>query len=122
MMQSDGQQAARVSALRDLVQWRRLPIADAIARMNEFSWDSDELVELTVVDAAASLDRYLAGEAAAEDVNAWADALEGRDDLALEGAHSELLKEFLFEIANPELAEPLTPTFAQHWKDRLHGA
>jgi hypothetical protein len=42
----------------------------------------------------------------------WAEALEGREDVGFEDGHEEKLKQFIFELANPELCESVTPVRA----------
>jgi hypothetical protein len=105
----------RAEALRDLVELRT-PIDDAAAVLARFGWDSeDEPVTLTRADALRVLRGYLNGRLTNEDVRRWAEALEGREDLGRETGFEKLLTEFLFELATPELAGPLTPELAQHW-------
>ena len=70
-------------------------------------------------DALRVLRGYTNGTLSSEDVQRWAEALEGREDLGREAGFEEPLTEFLFEIATPELAGPLTPELAQHWMTTL---
>lgn len=116
MREADGLRAQRRAALRDLLQIR-VPVSVAAARLARFGWDSaEELVTLTRADTLDALARYATGELTAEDLQRWAEALEGRDDLALEAGFEDPLKEFLFEIATPEIAGALTLNRAQHWQ------
>ncbi|RJQ81374.1 hypothetical protein [Amycolatopsis panacis] len=108
-------QAQRTGALRDLVQ-RRVPVPQALAALTDFAWDSDtELVTLTRADAVRSLRDHLDGTLTDRDLQSWADALEVRDDIGREPGYEDQLTEFLFEIATPEVAGPLTPERATHW-------
>jgi hypothetical protein len=114
--------ASRAQALQSLVELRT-PLDDAIAELAHFEWDSDEdLATLTRADALRLLDRYLQHTMTADECQRWADALEGRDDLGFETGSEDLIKEFLFQIATPELAEPLTKEFAERWLGRLSKA
>lgn len=106
---------SRITRTRGVVQWRQ-PISAAIKRRRELPWGSDELVTMTRSGAIAYLDLYLSGAASVSDVDLWANALEGRDDLAFE---NELVTEFVDDAANPDLTRPLTKEFAQRWRDRL---
>jgi hypothetical protein len=117
MTSPDERHEARIAALLDVTQWRRRPISEAVERLREFPWDSDdELVTMTRADGISCLDLYLTGSITADDVNVWAEALEGRDDVAFD---TELLSELLFELANPEITEPLSENLAQRWQRRL---
>ena len=103
----------RVRALRDLVRLRR-PVPDAAAALAAFDWDSDEeLLTLTRADAIRVLTAHLDGTLTDTDVTTWAETLEGRDDIGFEPGHDDTLKNLLFDLATPELAEPLTPDTAR---------
>jgi hypothetical protein len=118
-MNNDQLQRQRTEALRDLINLR-VPVEQAEAALADFGWDSDDdLDTLTRADAIEILRRYQAGELTATDCQRWAEALEGRDDLGFEDGWEDTLKELLFEIATPDLAEPLTPEFAHRWASRL---
>lgn len=107
---------------RDLVGLR-VAINDAVARLATFPWDSDtELVTLTRTDALRVLQRYRGNALTAAECRHWAESLEGRDDLGLDAGFEDPLKEFLFEIASPELTEPLTDELAARWEAALRTA
>lgn len=112
-------EAERHSLLLQLIHGEDRP-RDLAERLRAFGWDSDEeLVVLTRADAIGVLRRFQAGGFSAEDVEQWADAIEGRDDIGFEPHAQSLLGELLFELANPALTEPLTPELAAAWIDRL---
>lgn len=74
-----------------------------------FSWDADtELAFLLPSHIANVLNRFVAGRMAATEVEAWANAIEGRDDIGFESASEQLLRELLHELANPLLTQSLT--------------
>ncbi len=107
----------RVDALRDLVQ-RRRSVRDAVAVLAGYKWDSHiELVNLTRADATRVLRDYLSGALTAEEAQHWAEALEVRDDVGRERGFEDELTEFVFELATPEVAGPLTSQRAQQWLD-----
>ena len=88
--------------------------------VSKFAWDSEiELVTLSRASAAALLERYLQGELAEADLEEWANAVEGRDDIGFESEYKGLLGEFVFETANPELAAPISENYARLWVTRL---
>lgn len=106
----------RIKALRDLIELRE-PIPVAISRLRRFPWDSDaELVTVTPTDVTRILDAYLVGELSNTDVEDWADALEGRDDIGYELDQSDTLREIIFELANPLLTTPIEPARARSLK------
>jgi hypothetical protein len=98
----------------------RIPLDEAIAAVRALPWDSaDELAVLDRAAARSALHRYRSGELTAENLEAWAEAIEGRDDVGFEPGHEEALSEFVFETANPSLAEALTDHYAAGWIARL---
>lgn len=109
---------SREELLRDLIGFRR-PVADVRLALGGFPWDSDELVTLTRANATDVLDRYLDGELSAGDLEAWADALELRDDVGFERESAPELGQLVFELANPLLASPITADMARVWRTRL---
>ena len=110
---------ARVAALEDLVSLR-VPPAEAQRRLRAFGWDSDdELVTLTRRDLLRLLDEYLLGNLTNDDVEHWANAVEGRDDIGFEEELEAVLKDMVFQLAAPEITAPLTPAAALEWKRRL---
>jgi hypothetical protein len=97
---------------KDLVQ--RLvgfsaPLAPTLAALREFGWDCDTpLVTLDATSLVSVLERYLAGTFTAADVEAWADAVECRDDIDDTPVH-----DVVFELANPEITARLSPSRAR---------
>jgi hypothetical protein len=116
---SDAQR--RRDVLVDLIELRLSPSA-AIAAVKQLSWDSDaEVARLTRVNAVAMLQRYLRGELSAADFEGWADAVESREDVGEEPGYEESLRAFVFETANPLLAEPISDSYVRRWLERLGG-
>ena len=109
----------RRQALLDLLRLRR-PLAEAVEALKRFPWDSDvELVTLSRLEALELLRMFAEGILTADDCAAWANAVEGRDDVGLEEGAEDALKEFLFEISTPEIAGELTMDGAEKWQWRL---
>lgn len=109
----------RATALRDLIELR-LPVDAAVHALSVYAWDSEQ--ELARIDRSAAihlLDAYLQERVSSEEVARWANAIEGRDDVALDPGSEEMLKDFIFEMATPELTESLTVDRASWWKARL---
>lgn len=96
------------------------PLEEIVANLRQFGWDSDQdLVVLTREHAGAVLDRYLRGEIDSSTVETWANAIEGREDIGYAPSSEDTLAEFVFEIANPDIAGALTPALATDWMRTL---
>ncbi len=109
----------RKDALKALVEVE-MPIAAAIARMDEFDWDSDEhLAVLAPQHLEHALSLYVGGSLSASDIEDWANALECRDELALS---DPIVSEVLFELANPLITCPLSAERADHLLSSLRNA
>jgi len=109
----------RTAALRALVRLETTPRA-AITALARYSWDADEdLMILTLADLRRMLNKYLNAELTEDEWQLWAEALEGRDDVGFDEESGELVKEFIFQSATPEIFEPLTPLLARRWLSRL---
>ncbi len=92
----------RLDAVRDLVELR-VPVAEAVSVLRGFPWDEDELVDLDVAHVTAALAAYDAGALDATDLEAWADAVEGRDDIGRTAGQEQLLNDVLMALSSPEL-------------------
>lgn len=106
----------RKQAVTDLVRLRR-PLDDALAELRRFPWDSDEeLVELGPTELRHALNRYLAGDLTAEGLEDWANAIEGRDDIAFT---PQDIIDLITELANPLLYRSLTPENVRDLASRI---
>jgi hypothetical protein len=95
----------RREALRDLVLLGS-PTASAQHSLTDFAWDSDELLMLDKQHVLAVLRRFETDELATAEVEAWANAIEMRDDIGYD--RETAVWDVLYELANPTLTEPLT--------------
>ena len=110
----------RASHLEDLLHFRR-PLAEVTFDLSAFSWDSAEhLVTLQSEHIAAVLDRFLAGAISETDVEAWANAIECREDIGF--LEASPIAEAIWELANPLLTRPVTRQSAAALVATLHGA
>lgn len=98
---------------------RTRPIEDILNDLSELTFDSDPLIPLRPEHLISVLDDYLAGIADAESVERWANAVEVRDDLFYEGDNGEIVKEMVFDLANPRLSGALTAETADQMKSTL---
>ena len=85
-----------------------------ISAVRAFPFDADQpLVTLTSAHIDSILERYLRGRLSAKEVERWADAVEGRDDIRYsEGQESEIT-DALFKLSTPELNGLLSPATAE---------
>lgn len=96
----------RIAALNALVKVS-IPVPEAIATLAQFPWDSDsDLIVISLGDFSEVLSRFVRGTLAETEVEAWANALECREDI---GYANSTARELLHELANPTLTMPLTP-------------
>jgi hypothetical protein len=94
-----------------------IPTSEAILQLAEFPWDSEtELVHLAKNDFFHVLSLFKQGTLSAAEVEDWANAIEGRDDV---GFTTSQLHELLHELANPLLTEPLSGERADFWLSML---
>lgn len=100
----------RTNALQALIEVH-LPVAEAIAAISKFQSDADEyLAVLTPEHLERALSLFLEGTLSAAEVEAWANAVECREDLALS---EPLVDEVLNELANPSHTHPFSEERAQ---------
>ena len=96
------------------------PVADLQRQLAELGWDCDKpLVSLSRADVADVLRRYIGGAVTDAQLEEWADAIEVREDVDFESGHEEVLKEFIFWLANPLLTASPTIEEARAWLRRL---
>jgi hypothetical protein len=102
---------------------RERPLAGLLRDLASFGWDLEErLAILTREDVSRILSGFLTHDISAKDVEEWANALEIREDVGLEHGYAELLKEVIFELANPLLTDPITHDRVKRWIERLETA
>jgi len=80
------------------------PLAEISVQLRAFSWDSNEdLVVLWPAHVVGVLERFLGGELQSHDVHDWADLIECREDIGFDPQHADVLRDVIFQLANPEL-------------------
>jgi hypothetical protein len=111
--------SGRARAVQDLVALRT-PLVVAIQRVRSYPWDSDHaLATLTRENLASIVQRYLDDELSSSELEAWANAVEGRDDIDIDSDGASEIREILFEMATPEVNRAISPTLANEWLERL---
>jgi len=101
---------SRKAALENLLALHP-PLHESIAALRGFEWDSDvELVSLSPLHIRAALAGFVDGDLGADDIEAWANAIECRDDI--EYSPEEPVGLALDVLANPVLYGVLTTSLA----------
>jgi hypothetical protein len=109
----------RIQLLNSLLEFDKPP-TEIVPALNSFSWDSKQpLITLQRQHIVNILQGYLNGKFSASDVENWANAIEGREDIAQEDDFKDILNEVIFALANPLLSRPLSPNSAQKYLAQL---
>ena len=113
---------SRRSIIASLIGFDK-PLNELRRDLAELGWDwgSDPLAVLTRQHITAVLDRFLTGEQDAEAVEAWANLIEGREDIGFEPGYETIVAEALHDLANPELSGRLE-TISTEVRTRLDHA
>ncbi len=83
------------------------------AQLSEFGWDCEEdLITFKSNNALSVLNQYLKHQITKDDLEEWANAIEGREDISFE---KDYLKKLIYDLANPILTEPITNHTAKRW-------
>jgi hypothetical protein len=105
---SDLQPRDRSKLVSRLVEGR-FPMESLCQELSDYPWDAEEpLVLLKRAHISAILQRYLDRELTAAQVEAWANAVELRDDIGFPDQDSSDLQHLIFVLANPAVNGDLT--------------
>ena len=110
----------RAEILQELARFER-PSEPLLQELRSFGWDWNDapLLVLTRADFLRVIDRFLAGQISAAQLQEWAENLEVREDVAFDEKEAELLDDIFFRIATPEINEPLTHEVVQRMRDEI---
>lgn len=98
----------RKTVLEKLVNFNA-PIKNISNSLSKFPWDCDkELVTLDIKKIENVMRLYIAGKLTAGEVEDWANLIECRDDIEFEKEHVETIQKIIYELANPQINEPIT--------------
>ena len=103
---------SRNSILLDLIR-AASPVSKLSADLSRLPWDSAPLVTLTIDHLNSVLQRFVDGSLSAQEVEEWANAVEGRDDIEFEKQNLAALKAAIHALANPALCGRLTAELAR---------
>jgi hypothetical protein len=110
----------RAEILQELARFET-PTEPLLQELRSFvwDWDGEPLLVLTKADFLRVIDRFLAGQLSAAQLQEWAENLEVRDDVAFDETEAELLDSIFFRIATPMINEPLTHEVVQKMRDEI---
>lgn len=85
------------------------PLEKLTASVTSIGWDPDSnnLVELNRSHILKILNRYLSSELSEQEIEQWANLLEGREDIRFEYKNDQWIRQVIHELANPLLTKPL---------------
>lgn len=110
---------SRTDALKALIEFVE-PRDQILADLHRFEWDSEvELVTLHCTNLVQILRRFVAGELTCDEVEDWANLVESREDIRFEPGHDALVKDVVFQLANPLLNAAITSELAERLLARL---
>jgi hypothetical protein len=96
------------------------PVGELISELARFGWYTDhDRVILTRRDVSDILGCFIPGDLSSQEVEAWANTIECREDRGLEANETELVKQAVHELATPELEEPISIKLADRWTKQL---
>ena len=84
-----------------------------------WDWAGEPLLVLKKEHLLRVMDRYLAREISAEQLQEWAENLEGREDVVFDQKEEESLDSVFFRIATPEINDPLTSEIVRQMRNEL---
>ena len=97
---------SRESLVQALLSFAR-PVPDIARDLSAYGWDAPRpLAALDATHVSSVLNRYIAGEFSAAQVEEWANRIECREDI--DYGPSSAVGLALHELANPLLTQPLT--------------
>lgn len=97
----------RLNLIKELVEFS-CPLELLELRLQKFDWDFEGVpIKLSRAHLVNLLTRYLNQELSANDVEHWANLIEGREDICFESGSEKQLDHALYQLANPTLTAPL---------------
>ena len=78
----------------------------------------EPLVTMTNGHALSAIKRVLSHQVEPTDLSLWADLIEMREDVDIQGGRNGPLRQFIYETATPEFY-PVTMGYLSHWESEL---
>ncbi|MFJ5955874.1 hypothetical protein ACIQC5_07925 [Paenarthrobacter sp. NPDC092416] len=99
-------QAGRREAVTDLIQLR-CPLKESLVRLAAFVWSyQEDLAVVEVRDIGHALDEFEAGRIDADELCAWAEEVQGREDIGVDSRGHDFITDALFQLSTPEICAP----------------
>lgn len=93
----------RIALVKELANYEK-PINETLEKLSKFEWDFDGQSYLMKTEILKCvLQRYIAGAVSEGNLEDWANALEGREDIKYANPKKDIVKEIIYELANPTL-------------------
>jgi hypothetical protein len=110
----------RAEILHELVRFEKpsYPLKCELGSFG-FDWDGEPLLTLKKEHLLRIIERYLADQITAAQLQEWAENLEVREDVAFHEEERNLIEPVFFRIATPEIHEPLTHDSVQRMQVEL---
>lgn len=107
----------RENYLNQLISMSR-KVCDINNDLAQYPWDSvNEMIFIRKEHIYKALKKFLHNEINADELELWANAIEGRDDIGYEKCYADELRDIIFKLANPEIAGEATK---ERVKEYLH--
>ncbi len=108
-----------VELLNSLLKFEQ-PLSEILPLLNSFEWDSEKaLILLNKRHIVEIIQRYLDGKLSSSEVEDWANAIEGREDIEYERDCEQMIDDAIYELANPLLTRSLSADSAREWLEKF---
>ncbi|MDZ7923837.1 MAG: hypothetical protein U5M23_07190 [Marinagarivorans sp.] len=104
----------RLEVLKQVIAFDR-PVDDLALALSQFEWDYEgQPLIIHGSHIRSILNKFLAGEVNAKELENWANLIECRDDLEFDEGQREVLENIIYCLANPMLQGELTISFCEN--------
>ncbi len=93
---------SRSELVKALIEFSE-PLSSIMNELKNYVWDSEELIILAPKHILSILMCYTESKVTESELEAWANAIEGREDIGLLESHAKALNESIYLLANPEI-------------------
>lgn len=107
-----------VEALKNLLSFNG-SISEIRSGLKNCDWDGNENFPLERRDILAVIEKFLQKRITTEELVEWANLIECRENFRYEDKHEDIIKEFFYQTANPEVEGNLTTEMIRDWKEKL---
>lgn len=96
-----------------------LPLNDIQNQLADYEWESEELILFKKDHLRLVLKKYVEGLISSSSIEQWANIIECREDISYFEPDSQLMKEIIYILANPDISERLTKKNACKFIEKL---